>query len=300
MLWTEAPYAYMRRTLVLRILAMAGTGATVWWASAFTCSAWGDVAPGQSATLIAGLSTVVSGPLLMQKFPDLLVVPEQTPWSLLLRRLAASAALSYVALAVSLLAEGRAFVALSGRSFDTHDEFATGILALWFPLWVLPLTSALITWQWMRSDRAGMRSRRPLWTPAVLLVAVVVTFAAAEARRRIAEHGQRRESGYQKTLRSYIGTFPLGTPRSDVETRLRTEGQAFHHSCCIRQPPRGGEGAWDVMIPIGVESAPWYCSEHTIYIGVEFAPDTPRTDLEARDADTVSSVTLLRQMGGCL
>lgn len=144
-------------------------------------------------------------------------------------------------------------------------------------------------------DRAGRYGQLPCssWP-------VVVMFAAAEARRRIAEHGQRRESGYQETLRSYICTFPLATPRSDVETRLRTEGQAFHHSCCIRRAPRGGEGAWDVMIPIGEESAPWYCSEHTIYIGVEFAPDTPRTDLEARDADTVSSVTLLRQMGGCL
>jgi hypothetical protein len=145
-----------------------------------------------------------------------------------------------------------------------------------------------------------MRSRRSLWIFTVLLLAVVVTFAGAAAHRRIAENTHRRERGYQKTLRSYIGTFPVGTLRSDVETRLRAKGQAFHHSCCIHRPPRGGEGAWDVMIPIGEESAPWYCSEHTIYIGIEFTPDTPRTGLEARSADTVSSVTLVRRMGGCL
>lgn len=286
---TPAVSPYTLSTLLLRVLAMIGAGAIVWWASVFIGDAWGNRAARDDATAIALLTVPLVSVVAIHKVRGLLAVEDQADWpGAVLRRLIASAAVSYVVLAASLYAAG-AVLTVSGD-------------ALWLPLWILPLTSALITWQWSRriAATAASQSRRLWWTAGVLLGAVIVVVAAAVGLQRIADRARQREEGYQEALRSHVATFTIGMPRRDVEARLRADGRQFDHACCISGSPRGLNGAWDVLVPLGAEHAPWYCSVESIYIGFEFTPDVPRRDPDARDEDRLTRISLFRRMEGCL
>ena len=104
---------------------------------------------------------------------------------------------------------------------------------------------------------------------------------------------QQRELTYQATLRSYSETLKPGMTRKDVEAFLRRKGKRFTQWL-------EGPGPLRDLTKIGEESAPWYCSEHHVYVAFDFVAAQPRESGQADDADTLKTVRLLHQLGGCL
>ena len=84
--------------------------------------------------------------------------------------------------------------------------------------------------------------------------------------------------------------------RKDVEVYLRANGKAFHHLCCIEV----SHNAYDTLVEIGKERAPWYCSDRVVYIGFTFASEGSHKIPEARDSDVLTGVRVFKRLTGCL
>lgn len=91
--------------------------------------------------------------------------------------------------------------------------------------------------------------------------------------------------------------FKQGMTRKDVEASLRREGRPFHRMCCM-EPRRSS--AYDSLTKIGEERAPWYCSQHNVYIGFEFSAAESHEFPEANDSDRLMTVRIFNQFEGCL
>jgi len=144
-------------TVTLRTLSVVGSAASMYWLIAFCWSAFVDPPP----MIMIGLLVVatISGVsfAVVQRHPDVLVVA--TGSITVLRRLLVAGVLSYVVLAVLIYAAMGAITIASGRAFEGEAELGSAILALWVPIWVVPLSSSVIVWRWSRSASERVRQR---------------------------------------------------------------------------------------------------------------------------------------------
>jgi hypothetical protein len=132
---------------------------------------------------------------------------------------------------------------------------------------------------------------------AILIAVVLVgagVFAARIALRRRAEQKRRRE--YEATTRAYVEALTQGMRRSEVEDYLRGRNQKFAQMCCVDRP----RGAWADLVKIGQEKAPWFCSEHNIYVAFVFDSVEPHSFPKVTDTDTLVNVVLYPRLEGCL
>lgn len=85
--------------------------------------------------------------------------------------------------------------------------------------------------------------------------------------------------------------------RTDVESYLSTKNVKFSNGCCIAR----NASALDDTTKIGQEDAPWYCSEHNVYVAFQFAAAAkPNKFATANASDTLTAVTIVRRLEGCL
>lgn len=66
--------------------------------------------------------------------------------------------------------------------------------------------------------------------------------------------------------------------------------------CCMGS----SHNAYDTLVKIGDERAPWYCSEHGVYVGFGFVAHGSHKFPEAHDSDTLTSVRIFKWLTGCL
>jgi len=128
------------------------------------------------------------------------------------------------------------------------------------------------------------------------LALALVSFGAAAAGAARAKRARQREAAYQSALRSYSEVLLPGMSRTQVEEFLRRGDKPFRQMCCMGPP----KNAWDDLIKIGEESAPWYCSQHNVYVGFEFISSGTHRFAEAHDTDSLKRVTLFHWFEGCL
>jgi hypothetical protein len=133
------------------------------------------------------------------------------------------------------------------------------------------------------------------WHLAALLLAVGLSAAAIRSiwKNRAA---QKREIIYQSALAKYTKQFGTGTSRKNVEDSLQGTGIKFGHMCCVER--RDPNAAY--LIRIGKEGAPWYCSQTTVFIAFEFIATEPNQLVEANPSDSLTKVSIFRQLEGCL
>ena len=137
--------------------------------------------------------------------------------------------------------------------------------------------------------------RRPVWLTLALILLVVVAGCVFNGQ---AKHDRERRAHYESMLRSYTKAFKPGATRTQVETYLRNDGKQIVHMCCMNMNTT--HNAYDTLTKIGEERAPWYCSEHAIYIGFEFSGQGPRSFPEAHDSDLLTSIRIYPWLTGCL
>ena len=147
----------------------------------------------------------------------------------------------------------------------------------------------------IRMRRLLLRLSR--WVTLALIVVVLLPVACVFHRRAKHERErQTRHAFYESVLRSYTEKFKPGAVRAQVETYLRHDGKQIVHMCCMNTT----HNAYDSLTKIGEERAPWYCSEHGIYIGFEFRAQGAHKFPEAHDSDELTGIRIYPWSTGCL
>lgn len=114
---------------------------------------------------------------------------------------------------------------------------------------------------------------------------------------------RRRQAGYQSVLRDYTQALKPGMNRKEVEDYLRAKDVTFRQTCCVDATESSRRHTWDDLTKIGEEDAPWYCSQHNVYVAFQFT-DHVKVEtgysMKDDDLDTLKAVTLYHQLETCL
>jgi hypothetical protein len=100
----------------------------------------------------------------------------------------------------------------------------------------------------------------------------------------------------QETLRHFSQMVPLGTSRGQVKNVLREQHVAFVERCCFEP-----NSPFSIVIPVGRQDAPWYCSEWVDYVAFEFSTsEGPHRATDILESDVVKLIHLTTNGEGCL
>src|SRR5581483_5469623 len=107
---------------------------------------------------------------------------------------------------------------------------------------------------------------------------------------------KRRASADKLAHLRYSQNFRPGLTRKEVEDSLRSQHTSFFERCCYEE-----RSAYAVLVKIGQEDVPWYCSEWPVYVVFEFSATTPPKPLfQPSGSDVLKSVHLASNGEGCL
>jgi hypothetical protein len=156
------------------------------------------------------------------------------------------------------------------------------------------VASGLTVW------RRGAAGRWPLKMIFVVLALFIVGAGARFAIKKRA--AQKREAAYQSILSEYQRALKPGMTRKEVEDYLRAKNAQFRKSNFAESGPN--RHSFDDLTKIGEEDAPWFCSEHNIYVAFYFvdheSSSAPGFMFKDDDLDTLKSVSLYHWLEGCL
>jgi hypothetical protein len=135
--------------------------------------------------------------------------------------------------------------------------------------------------------------RKVLWVTAVLLIFLFALAARSEhrSRRAAANH-----LAIEAALRHFSQALPPGTTREQVKNVLRAQGVAFMQRCCFEP-----NSPFSILVRVGQEETPWYCSEWPDYVAFEFSTsEGPHRATDILDSDVLKLVHLTSNGEGCL
>lgn len=135
-------------------------------------------------------------------------------------------------------------------------------------------------------------------TVALIVVGGVVFGTGYELKIRARKL---REAKYETVLRSYTRDLSPGIKRKEVESYLQARDVHFLQMCCVDASESSRRHSLDDLAKIGGESAPWYCSEHNVYIAFQFTDHgQPEKGYIAEGSDTLKAITIYHWFEGCL
>jgi hypothetical protein len=140
-----------------------------------------------------------------------------------------------------------------------------------------------------------------LLTCGILGLIVVGIWLTHHLREK--HNSAKREAWYQTVLAESKSAFKPGTPRGEVEQHFRVHHTQFKHMCCVanyRGQPVTLSATYDDLVKIGQEKAPWFCSEHNVYIAFEFNPKSQGEAPETNASDSLKRVSIFHGLEGCM
>ena len=133
----------------------------------------------------------------------------------------------------------------------------------------------------------------------LLLVGVVLLVLGIRHELKL-QAKRKREAAYQSALLSYTEVLKPGMTRKEVEDYLRARTVDFSQMCCVVGQVHPKHSLDDIT-KVGQEDAPWFCSEHEVFVAFQFEDHGQyKSILGADDKDILKSVTIFEQLGGCL
>ena len=136
---------------------------------------------------------------------------------------------------------------------------------------------------------------------AALIAALIITIGVRHVLGEQAR--QKRELRYQNALRSYSEALKTGINRKQVEGYFSAKHVSFSQTCCVsvKEFTRGVyDNAYDDLVKVGQEDAPWFCSENNVYVAFQFLGSDKDSFPKAEATDRLKDVTLYRKLDGCL
>lgn len=135
--------------------------------------------------------------------------------------------------------------------------------------------------------------RKLTWIAVALLILLSAITARSVYRSRKAAANRVVIEG---ALHRFSQEVRLGTTRGEVKNLLRAQGAAFIESCCTKP-----NGPFAILVQVGKQDPPWYCSEWPDYVAFEFATtNARRPPTEILESDTLRLVHLTSGGEGCL
>ena len=139
-----------------------------------------------------------------------------------------------------------------------------------------------------------------LLLPISLLVAVGLLALGIRHGLKV-QQKRKREAAYQSALLSYTQVLKPGMTRKEVEDYLRARNTDFGQTCCDVGVQPHPKHSLDDITRVGQEDAPWFCSEHYVFVAFQFEDHGQyKSILGADDNDILRSVTIYHSLGGCL
>jgi hypothetical protein len=136
--------------------------------------------------------------------------------------------------------------------------------------------------------------------PLLLLVGVGLLAVGTRYGLKL-QRKRKREAAYQSALLSYTQVLKPGMTRKEVEDYLRAKNIDFGQMCCVVGIQPHPKHSLDDITKVGQEDVPWFCSEHYIFVAFQFEDHGQyKSILGADDKDTLKSVTIYHELGGCL
>jgi hypothetical protein len=138
--------------------------------------------------------------------------------------------------------------------------------------------------------------KRWAWLLGLIVIASLVGIVHHWEKERAKEE---RQAGYQRTVALYSDVLKSGMSRKQVEDYLGKKGVSFSNICCVEN----SDGTFDDIVRIGQEDAPWFCSEHNIYVAFEFVavePRDPKKLFYSLPSDELKKIILWPKLDGCL
>jgi hypothetical protein len=151
------------------------------------------------------------------------------------------------------------------------------------------------------------------WRLWIFLVIGVAALALAVRHVRRVRLRQERDAHNREALRKYSQNLKPGSTRTIVKDYLRAQGTMFGERCC-----ETGFHAYSVIVKVGDEDVPWFCSGWPVYVAFEFEVREPynlplpvnsdvRKKIEQHelemfpgDSDVLQKVQLVSNGEGCL
>ena len=140
--------------------------------------------------------------------------------------------------------------------------------------------------------------RKLLWSTTAFLI-MVCSLAAVSvhlSRRATQRRAAANRVVIEEALHRFSEMVPLGATRRQVKEILRTRGVSFWERCCFEP-----NGPFSILVRVGQEDKPWYCSEWPDYVAFEFsAVEAPHRAVEILESDVLKLVHLTSNGEGCL
>ncbi len=138
--------------------------------------------------------------------------------------------------------------------------------------------------------------KKPKSTGAVVLLVLLLGAAAWLWARHRREQKIRDEAAYQAIVRQYEKDLREGMSRAEVENYLEGRHVKATLICCVAEY----RGTYDEIVKVGVEGAPWYCTQIGVYVGLQFNGSATAAPALATPMDTLRKVSLFRRGEDCL
>ena len=136
-------------------------------------------------------------------------------------------------------------------------------------------------------------NRRWLWAVAmVIAVSTGIAVRYTQNKKRAAANAAAVES----SLLKYSHDLKPGLSRKDVRDYLQTQGITFRERCCDEPG-----SPFSVLVQVGEEDSPWYCSTWPDYVAFEFTSgETHRSGIEAPNSeDVLKKIHVVSNGEGC-
>ena len=135
--------------------------------------------------------------------------------------------------------------------------------------------------------------RKVFWLTAAVLILLSALGAHTLYRNRRAA---RNRTAIEAALHRFSEMAPLGATRRHVKEILRTKGVSFSERCCFEP-----NGPSSILVQVGQEEKPWYCSEWPDYVAFEFsAIEAPHRAFDILESDVLKLIHLTSNGEGCL
>ncbi len=142
---------------------------------------------------------------------------------------------------------------------------------------------------------------RPRLIAWVVVAVAALTFALYGYHRLAEDRGRReRQRAYEEAVVSFRRALPKGTTRQQVVSYLQRGRRPVVSMCCMQPSRPPHTRVLDVLTKVGVERAPFHCSEHNVYVGFEFAPPQDGRTSDEEPSDRLVDVRLYHWFLGCL
>jgi len=135
------------RKVVLWCSAVLGATGTLFWVLGISLEGVINVDDHPVRLLAAvGAGVSIAAACLARLVPHVFFISPAVPWSKVATHMLIGAIASYPVMAVCYAAGATAFIAARGSLGERDAGLAIILVALWLPLWTLPLSAAVFAW----------------------------------------------------------------------------------------------------------------------------------------------------------